>query len=142
MKRILLIISILTFPFLGCSDDDKEDNDVLVTCDSSLNDTAHLFGNWKLMAVEYIATPSNVINYSNQNVSYNFHSDSLMTVSGSGSGPHTAGDYTFQFILYGLDPVTEYLKIGPSQWLYCIQEDVMILYKSHVDGANLHFKKR
>ncbi len=135
MKKILIfIITIVTLS--SCSNDD------------SINDK--IVGEWKLIGVSTMSfNPNSTIDYSNENITYNFQSNGILLVTGGQNVGYTNGEYEYFFgedYLSGApspgESKTLLVKINSTKWTYDLTNGVMTLSTSYVDGPILRFERK
>lgn len=135
MKKImtLMLIGVLAF---SCSNDDEITNQIV--------------GNWKLTEAKFYGlqggnSSEGSIDYTNENIIYNFQANGILIVSGGENAGHTNGEYEYFFgedHLAGInDPESLLVKINNSKWTYNLTNGKMTLGKSYVDGPDLVFEK-
>lgn len=134
-KTIILIFTIALFS--NCSNED----------DFSMN---QIVGEWKLMEAKFYglqggSSSEGSINYSKENVIYNFKLNTTLVVTGGKNAGYANGEYDYFFgkdLFGGINsPKVLLVKINDSKWSYELKDGKMILGKSHVDGPNLIFKR-
>ena len=135
MKNIIvfLLIGILA---TNCSKDD--------------NDYSQIVGNWKLVESKFYGLEGGTssegsIDYSNENIFYNFKTNGILIVTGQENVGYTNGEYEYSFendhFGDGNDPPILFVEINNSKWTYNFSKGKMTLGKSYVDGPDLIFKK-
>lgn len=132
MKNSALIIVILLFS-LGCSNDD--------------NRLTPISGNWKLVEVKLHGFQgASSIDYSGDNITYNFKTNGILIVTGGENVGHTVGEYKYFFgddhLGANSDPKVLLVKINDSKWTYNLSNGKMTLGKSYVDGPDLVFTRK
>ena len=138
-KLFILIISIATFS--SCSNDDTSTNEIV--------------GEWQLIKAETYGVNSNgdmelfTTDYSQDNIIYNFSSSNELSVSGGDDFNYPDGTYDYIFgedYLSGApsegESKTLLVKIYDSKWTYELENGIMILGRSYVDGSNLYFRRK
>ena len=134
-KIFLLLITVATL--ISCSSDD------------SISD--QITGEWKLMSATIIDFTINppTIDYSNDNIIYNFRSNGTLTVSGEENVGYTEGDYEYFFgkdYLGGGQPNPGESKIlvvdiNSTKWTYDLTDGIMTLSITYIDGPLLRFER-
>jgi hypothetical protein len=135
MKKImtLILIGILTF---SCSNNDEI--------------TDQIVGNWKLTEAKFYglqggSSSEGSIDYSNENIIYNFQANGILMVSGGENAGYPNGEYEYFFgedyLGSSNDPKSLLVKINTSKWTYNLTNGKMTLGKSYVDGPDLVFEK-
>lgn len=135
MKKItpLILIGILVF---SCSNDDGI--------------TAQIVGSWKLTEARFYGlqggdSSEGSINYTNENIIYNFQTNGILIVSGGDNAGHKNGEYEYFFgedhLGSSNDPKSLLVNINNSKWTYNLTNGKMTLGKSYVDGPDLVFDK-
>ncbi len=136
MKKILILIVTITI-LTSCSNDDHISNQIT--------------GNWKLIEAKFYgleggSSSEGSIDYSEENIIYNFQSNGTLVVSGRENAGHTNGEYEYFFGEDHLggnnEPKILLVKIDESKWTYDLTNDKMTLGKSYVDGINLVFERK
>jgi len=136
-KIVILILTIATFS--SCSNDD----------DSLSN---QITAEWKLIEAKFYVpeggNPSEgSIDYSNENIIYDFQSNGTLTVSGGDNAGYYNGNYEYFFgedYLGGgtNEPKILLVTIDQSKWTYDLTNGKMTLGLSHVDGPDLVFERK
>ncbi len=134
MKKgiVLLLTIVLSF---ACTGDDDSRND------------SQIIGDWKLMKAEIVNFSQNpsIIDYSDENIIYNFKSDGKLVVTGGENIGYPDGEYDYYFGEANLanlnDPVL-IVKINNSQWTFNLTDGIMKIGQSYVDGPDLFFKRK
>jgi len=136
MKNLIFLV-FLTATLLACSDDDHNDN-------------GPILGEWKLMeatfyTIENDAFTESSIDYSNENIIYNFQSNGILEVSGGQNVGYDDGEYDYFFdedyLGSSNNPKVLLVKIDNSKWTYDLTNNLMTLSQSYVDGPTLIFEK-
>ena len=136
MRKILTLL-LIGFLTLGCSNDDDISNQII--------------GNWKLIEAKFYgleggSSSEGSINYSDENIIYNFKSSGDLIVSGGNNAGYENGEYEYFFGEDHLggsnDPKVLLVKINSSKWTYDLTNGKMTLGKSYVDGPNLIFERK
>lgn len=137
MKKILFLIMIIV-AISSCSKGD----------DSSSN---QIIGEWKLIEAKFYGleggnSSESSIDYSNENIIYDFQSNGTLTVSGGENVGYSNGEYEYFFgedHLGGMnDPEILLVKINESKWTYDLTNGKMTLGQSYVDGSDLVFERK
>ncbi|MGB2174816.1 MAG: hypothetical protein ACPH06_07855 [Flavobacteriaceae bacterium] len=123
-KIIILILSIGIFTSCSIDNDSTTINEII--------------GEWKLVEARMFDFSTNAtIDYSNENIVYNFQTNQILTVSGGDNVGHLNGDYEYFFgkdYLGGSSSTEEEMillvKINSSKWTYSMTNGQMILGKS------------
>ena len=134
-KNLILILAIITLS--SCSKDDNPS-------------TKQIVGEWKLMEAKILNFSTNpTIDYSNENIIYNFQSNGKLLVTGSQNIGYPNGEYEYLFgddYLSGAPSSGEskilLVKINNSKWTYNLTNGKMILGQSYVDGTDLYFERK
>jgi hypothetical protein len=134
-KNLILILAIITLS--SCSKDDNPS-------------TKQIVGEWKLMEARILNFSTNpTIDYSNENIIYNFQSNGKLLVTGSQNIGDPNGEYEYLFgndYLSGAPSSGEskilLVKINNSKWTYNLTNGKMILGQSYVDGPDLYFERK
>jgi len=135
MKKImiLMLIGILA---LSCSNDDEITNQIV--------------GNWKLTEAKFYglqggSSSEGSIDYTDENIIYNFQTNGILIVSGGENAGYTNGEYEYFFgedyLGSSNDPKSLLVKINNSKWTFNLTNGKMTLGKSYVDGPDLVFEK-
>lgn len=135
-KFIFFILTIVIFS--RCSNDDNTPIDTPI------------LGEWKLVAARIINFSTNpLIDYSNENIVYNFQANGILSVTGGNNPSYPDGDYVYEFMV-------DYLSGGPSpgesmiplvkinnsrKWTYRMEDGKMTLGSSYIDGPDLFFER-
>lgn len=117
--------------------------------------TDPIIGEWNLTSVEYYGENSDgmielfSIDYSDENIVYNFNSNSQLIVSGEDHIGFENGAYTYIFeedYLSGFPNEGEtkmlLVKVNGFKWTYEFTNGTMQLGNSYVDGPNLYFERK
>lgn len=132
-KYLLILISIL---FIGCTDNDDAVSPIL--------------GQWKLTIVEQnnLGGPGLVIDYSADNVIYNFGSNGNVIVS-SNNAIHTAGThlYLYEYNYLSGNPSPDetqmyVVQINNTRWIYNLNGNTMSLDNGYVDGPKMYLVRQ
>lgn len=131
MKKILTLL-LIGFLTSICSNDDDISNQII--------------GNWKLTEAKFYGFEGEgSIDYSDENIIYNFKSNGILVVSGGDNAGYTNGEYEYFFgkdhLGGNTDPKVLLVKINNSKWTYDLTNRKMTLGKSYVDGPNLIFER-
>ena len=133
MKKIMALI-LIGFLFSSCSNTDDISDQIV--------------GNWKLIEAKfYEFAGESSIDYSDENIIYNFQTNGTLIVSGGENAGYINGEYEYFFgedYLGGLPEGNKILlvKINNSKWTYNLINGKMTLGQSYVDGPNLIFEKK
>lgn len=136
MRKILTLL-LIGFLVLGCSSDDAISNQIV--------------GSWKLLEAKFYgleggSSSGGSIDYSDENIIYNFKSDGYLIVSGGNNAGYANGEYEYFFEEdhFGGDTAPKVLmvKINNSRWTYDLTDGKMTLGQSYVDGPNLIFERK
>jgi len=130
-KKIYLLL--ISLAILSCSkDDDSLENQIL--------------GEWILIEAQLIDFSPNppIIDYSNENIIYNFQLNEKLVVTGGDNVGYPNGEYEYFFgedYLGGAQSPGEskilLVKINGSKWTYDLTNGKMTLGRSYVDGPTL-----
>ncbi len=124
---------------------------LISSCSADDANNSQIVGNWKLMEAKFYGleggtTSEGSIDYSNQNIIYNFQTNEILLVSGGGNAGYPTGEYEYSFgtdYLGGSnEPQILIVKINSSKWTYDFKDRKMILGKSYVDGPDLIFERK
>lgn len=135
MKRFITVL-VLTLLFANCS---KNDDQI----------SSPIFGKWKLAKAEQNNRTSvtSVIDYSNQNIIYDFGANSNLNVNLNHPN-FKSGNYTYEFksdYLSGFPSAGEtktlVVIIDNQKWTYQLVNKQMILGTSYFDGPDLYLEK-
>lgn len=134
---LILILTIATIS--SCSNDD----------DSLRN---QITAEWKLIRAEFYelegGNPSeSLIDYSDQNIIYDFKSNGTLIVSGGENAGYYNGNYEYFFgedhLGGGMsDPKILLVTIDQTKWTYDLKDGKLTLGLSHVDGPDLVFERK
>ena len=135
MKKFILLLLTIGL-FSNCSnDDDNQTNSEIV-------------GEWKLTKAIFISQTVEEIDYTDQNIVYNFHSNGVLSVSGGANAGYPIGEYEYIFgedYLTGSpnpgEPMIVLVKIGNAKWTYDFTNGQMKIGQSYVDGPDLVFER-
>jgi len=126
----------------------------IISCSKTDSINDQIIGEWKLIEVisyglEGGNSSEGSIDYSKENIIYNFQSNGKLFVIGETNAAHSVGEYDYFFgedYLSGSPSENErkilLVKIDNSKWTYNLTNGVMILGKSFVDGPNLVFERK
>lgn len=123
---------------------------ILLSCsDKTVISDNEISGEWKLTKISIVNFSSNSsINYSDQNITYNFLQNGKLLVSHD-NVEHQKGEY--QYVLEedflgantGIEDEKELLvKIHNEKWTYRRINNQMILGQSYIDGVDLYLEKK
>ncbi len=124
---------------------------LISSCSTEDDNHSPIVGNWKLMEAKFYGleggtSSEDSIDYSNENIIYNFQTNEILLVSGGGNAGYPPGEYEYSFgndnLGGGNDPQILLVKINNSKWTYDFTEGKMILGKSYVDGPDLIFERK
>ncbi|WP_304344246.1 hypothetical protein [Chryseobacterium koreense] len=116
--------------------------------------TNKIAGEYKLVQTKSIFTTTGepiIVDYSQQNIIYNFSKNNVLTVSGSDNYGYNPGTYPYEFkhdYLSGTPLTDAEIKIdfvligGGSKMLFSSSGNQMKLISSYVDGTDLIFEKK
>lgn len=142
MKKSLIGFAVVAFLSFGCSNDDDSSSGsnehLLVDCTNYGINKDLIVGKWKLVAVAGGYPEHGIHSYAGKNVIYNYHQNGQLTITGN--GPFSSGTFPYEFKINELD-YWEYIKIDRMSFMFCINENAMILGQSYVDGVDYHFVK-
>lgn len=141
-KILILIIAVATITSCSKNDDD----------DSTMNE---IVGEWKLTKAEFYGKNSSgnielfSIDYSNENITYNFNLNNELIVSGGENVGYNNGEYDYVFeedYLSGFPSEGEtkmlLVKINTAKWTYDFTNGTMKLGRSYLDGSDLYFERK
>ena len=134
MKKILILIFAIGI-LLSCSNDDDSMNNQII-------------GEWKLIEAQiFNFGGQNLIDYTNENIIYDFQSNGILQVTGGDNVGYTSGEYEYFFgedYLGGgtSDPKVLLVKINESKWTYNLTNGKMTLGTSYVDGPDLILERK
>ena len=166
MKNMILIFSML-ITLSSCSDDstdcvsmdclnidygninydstDCNDADAFFDDANTNNQDIPLIGSWELIRVEYINETFGlrVFDHCDDNITYTFESNGVLTVASNPNLVRFAGTYKYEFGEFtNFHAIKELLVIIDGQeWLYFLNNGIMVLDQSDVDGPILYFKR-
>lgn len=132
-KHIIILFSTL---FFGCTNNDDE--------------VLPIIGQWKLTLIEQnnIGGVGLNIDYSADNMIYNFGNNGVVTVS-TDNAIHTAGTHTYLYefnYLSGIPSPGEtqiyVVQIDNTRWIYNLNENILKLDNSYVDGPKMYFTRQ
>lgn len=137
MKKVYILL--LTLATLSsCSNDD--DN----------SQTSEIVAQWKLVEAKLSGfeggnSSNGSIDYSNQNIIYNFTANGTLIVTGEEHIGYSNGEYQYFFgedhLGTSSDPQILLVKINQLKWTYDFTNERMTLGQSYVDGSDLVFEK-
>lgn len=136
MKKIVIII-LAIMSISSCSSDTNSSNTEIV-------------GQWQLKQINYYGleggnSSQSTVDYSDQNIIYNFKVNGVVTISGENPGI-IEGDYDYSYgedYLGGsTDPKILLVKIDNIKYTYSLKNGEMTLGKSYVDGPDFVFVKK
>lgn len=134
IKKIALFL-IVIFLF-GCSNSDDDFNQIV--------------GNWKLTKAKFYRldganASDGIIDYTNDNIIYNFKANGTLIISGGKNVGYENGEYLYffgdDFLGANTDPKILLVKINDAKWTYNLTNGIMTLGKSYVDGSDLIFER-
>lgn len=133
MKKAIILLWILSAA-IGCSKDNDIENNKIV-------------GEWKLEEAQiYGFEGGRSIDYSRENIIYNFRSDGILVITGGENAGYPNGEYEYALVKEPLggpdDPEVLFLKIENSEWTYQNINGKMKLGMSYVDGPDLIFERK
>lgn len=131
MKKLLILILAMA-TFSSCSNDDDISDQIT--------------GKWKLLEVRsYGFGGKTSIDYSDENIIYNFQSNGILVITGGENVDYWNGEYDYFFGEDHLggdsDPKVLLVKIDGSKWTYNLTKGKMTLGQSYVDGPDLVFER-
>lgn len=134
-KILILLLGIVTLS--SCSNNDDSSTDQII-------------GEWKLMMAKIIDFSPNppIIDYSNENIIYNFKSNGKLVVTGGQNIGYPNGEYEYFFGEdylgggLGNEPKVLIVKINGSKWTYNLTGKEMKLGQSYVDGPDLILERK
>ena len=147
------------------NDDKKKALQVLKTCRGQIDGiikmieeerycvdiSNQIIGNWKLIEAKYPGLKGGdssefSINYTKENIIYNFKPNGDLIVSGGDNAGYASGKYEYFFgedYLGGVNsPKVLLVKINNSKWSYKLTNGKMILGQSYFDGPDLIFVRK
>ena len=127
---------------------DCNDADAFFDDANTNNQDIPLIGSWELIRVEYFNETFGlrVFDHCDDNITYTFESNGVLTVASNPNLVRFAGMYKYEFgkfspsCLEG-DPKELLVKIDGQKWLYFLNNGIMVLDQSDVDGPILYFKR-
>jgi len=134
MKNLMYLLLII-FTILSCSKDDYSMNE-------------QIYGEWKLTEARIVDFSPNppIIDYSDDNIIYNFKFNGKLIVTGEENVGYTNGEYEYFFgedYLGGAPSPGEskilLVKINTTKWTFDITNEIMTLSNSYIDGPTLVF---
>lgn len=132
-KLLILIVTIMTIS--SYSNGDNSSNNQII-------------GEWKLIEIQiFNFGGQNSIDYSNENIIYDFQPNGVLRVTGGQNIGYSSGEYDYFFgedYLGGgtTDPKILLVKINDSKWTYNLTNRKMTLGQSYVDGNDLIFERK
>jgi hypothetical protein len=132
MKKIILLI--LTIGILSsCSNNDD-----------NFNNDANI-GVWKLIEgrINFSPSPEPPIDYSNENIVYNFQANGILLVSGGDNigMPNGVYEYVLGEDYLGGQEKIPIVEIEGFKWVYTMENEQMTLTTNYMDGTTLLFEK-
>lgn len=135
---LLFIISTVT----GCTDANKDSNEDMIV------------GAWKLIKGEYYGINQDdqfgmiTVDYTSKNCMYVFNSNKVLQITGASKLGYKNGAYSYvleEDYLTGAPNEGEskilLVKINDSKWTFEIEDGIMKLGQSYVDGPDLYFER-
>ncbi len=136
MKKLFCLI-VFTTTIFSCSNTDVISENQII-------------GEWKLIEAKIpkaagVNSSTGSIDYSNNDIIYNFKSNNILTVSGGTNVGYPNGNYDYfwgeDYLSTTTDPKILLVKINESKWIYNLINEKMILEKSYIDGPDLVFER-
>ncbi|MXV37799.1 hypothetical protein GO491_03755 [Flavobacteriaceae bacterium Ap0902] len=136
MKKIAVLFLIMMIT-LSCSSDDDSIR-------------SQLSGQWRLMSADLMNFGSqDTIDYSGDNIIYNFKNNGKLIITGNDDIAHATGEYYYKINnnQQTNDPNNKqennlYVHINNTAWALTMTEDAMTLSTSYVDGPALNFVRK
>lgn len=142
MKKNFFIWLLLVIVSSCSNDDNNSQND-----DGNAVDDL-LIGEWKLMAATQFGQTETITDYSNENITYTFKEDGIVSVEGGTNLGYEIGDYTYIFeedFVSGApepnEPKILLIKIEGTKWIFSETDDGMTMGTSYLDGTDLIFER-
>lgn len=130
---------------------------LIVICSSCNNNddevSNQIIGNWKLIEAKLPGlkggdSAERLIDYTNENIIYNFKPNGVLIVSGESNIEYGYNNGKYEYF-FGEDhlggnntPKVLLVKINNSKWTYNLTNGKMTLGQSYFDGADLIFEKQ
>jgi hypothetical protein len=121
---------------------------VLTACSNENSQTEQIVGVWKLMRAQSLMNSNSVIDYSKDNISYNFQANGRLIISGGDKIAYPNGEFNYQKELDFLsgsptsgETKIQLVKIETNKWIYNYTNGEMNLSLSYIDGPDLYFKR-
>ncbi len=137
MKKVFLLLLTVAFS-VSCSNDDDISS-------------GQIEGEWKLIRAEFYgleggSSSQGSLDYSDQNITYDFRQNGVLKVTGGENAGYPAGEYQDFFgedhLGGSSDPKILLVRINNSKWTYNFTNGQMRLGMSYVDGPDLIFEKK
>jgi len=137
-KRLIKLYLLVCFACIGLS-----------ACSNDNSRTEQIVGNWKLMRAQTFSKTNAVIDYSKDNISYNFQSNGKLIISGGDKIAYPNGEFNYQkeddYLTANPnsgETKIQLVKIDAYKWIYKYANGEMNLSLSYIDGPDLYFKRQ
>lgn len=136
-----LVMSILLLLFVGTGCKENEQKCTTVAVEGPEDDVV---GKWKQVKGKTVFDKSQIVDYSCNNIIYNFKSDGSLSINSDIDNPigYNSGEYIYEFSQHSLyENIDENytLKIDNSNWACSISGSNMVLNNAPLDGPILYF---
>ncbi|WP_250434521.1 hypothetical protein [Hanstruepera flava] len=134
MKNLQLYCLAAFIMLFSCNSDDDNTENIPQTIEPEVQ----ILGEWKLISV-YHYDPELEIDYSSDNIVFDFKPSNLLVVSGNDDPQYvyTNGEYEYSFeVLPATHPngnLRHRLKVGNSSWVYLFDHDEVDFILSQID---------
>lgn len=137
--RLVMSILLLFFIGAGCKENEQECPPVAVEGPED-----DVVGKWKQIKGETVFYQSQIVDYSFNNIVYNFKSDGTLSINSDIDNPigYNTGEYVYEFSqhsLYGNIDEKYTLKIDKKNWACSITGSNLVLNNAYLDGPILYF---
>ncbi len=137
-KRLTKLYLMVSFACIGLS-----------ACSNDKPQTEQIIGVWQLMRAETASITYSTIDYSKENISYNFQSNGKLIISGGDKIAYTNGEFNYKkeegFLSANPnsgETKIQLVKIDTYNWIYKYANGEMNLSLSYIDGPDLYFKRQ
>ena len=126
----------------ACCSDDSTDKQ-----ESSDKQENPLIGTWQLIEAKFYGlvggtSSTGSIDYCGDSITYTFEQNGELKVDGKKDNVgHLLGQYQYEFGEFSLFS-SQGVKINDSEWTYSLNNGIMVLGTSYVDGPDLHLKRK
>jgi len=137
--RLVMPILLLLFVGAGCNENEQKCTTIAVEGPEN-----NVIGKWKQVKGKTVFDKPQIVDYSCNNIIYNFKSDGSLSIYSDIDNPigYNSGEYIYEFSLYSLyENIDENytLKIENSSWACGISGSNMVLNNTPLDGPILYF---